>query len=511
MFQKYLQLPLFIFALILITYSCGLWGASIPLTGDQKVYLSVALEMTEKKSWIIPYLLGEPNFLKPPLQYWATILSWKVFGLSVFGSLIPSVLALAGSSYFVFKIAERLKLTRPALASFLFASSIGSMTYGTTAQMEIWIVFFMLSSWLSVLNGHILTSYLLVGLMALVKGPLYPVLWTISLLAWNRKLLKAPRFWLSLFVGASLGLSWYFLAAQTHYEEMVRQFFMIENLGKISTPQGSILKLWGEYVSSLFPWVFLLTPAVFQKNTVKKWKKHKRFYLAYSLVGAVFFTFFPYRVGTYLYFLTPVMAMMVSELDFKISVKWKWGLGILYTGTFLLMLILIHQLSSNGWLGQTLAWSFFFGFFLFVFCLMTERPVYFGLSCLILVNLIRVAAVEVGEMDVKALRDFQAVHDEPMGYFMDGQDIWHEYGLISTILSKPVSRIHDLSQLDAFVKSGGAVIFQDGQTAAAGFGYSCTDWQRLKRRTKFPVQRFLKEGIHWGDEEITRNFRICTK
>ena len=56
---------------ILPAYLPFLGKMSVPLTGDQKVYLSTALEMRESGSWLIPKLFGESSYYKPPLQYWA--------------------------------------------------------------------------------------------------------------------------------------------------------------------------------------------------------------------------------------------------------------------------------------------------------------------------------------------------------------------------------------------------------------------------------------------------------
>ena len=133
-----------IFVFILIAYGVALSRMSVPLTGDQKVYISVALEMKERASYLIPYLFDRPNFLKPPFQYWMTLLGWKVFGVSIIGAIIPSVLALVAAAYLV----RRLSVTRSNLSALVFSSTLATMTYGTTAQMEIWIVLFYLGAWI---------------------------------------------------------------------------------------------------------------------------------------------------------------------------------------------------------------------------------------------------------------------------------------------------------------------------------------------------------------------------
>ena len=483
---------------------------SIPLTGDQKVYISIALEMFEKKQWIIPSLFNEPNFLKPPLQYWATIVGWKVFGISVFGALISSVLALVGSAFFTFKIGTILKLKNPEIAALLFASSLGSMTYGSTAQMEVWIVFFFLASWWAVLESRITLAFMMVGIMAWVKGPLYPVLFTMSLLVWDLKLVKIKKFWLSIIFGVIVGLSWYFLAAQTNQKEMLNQFLYSENIGKISTVHGSIMGLWGEFLFSLFPWLGVIIVGCFQNQTRDAWKKNQKFYLSYTLLSAIFFTVFPYRVNSYLYFLTPIMAMLASEVDLEINSKIKKINLLLYSIFYSLIFIILVRLYLGQWIGIEIVIGILLSFFVFLMGFVRGKIKFVALSSLLIVNLFRVSAVEIGENDFAGLRDFAAKNTSELAFYIESKDIWHEFGLVSAAIGKSVQRLYRKQDLVSFLALGGSVIVQDEQEILFEKNVRCVDWNRLKRRTKFPIQKLLIEGVMWGDPAITRVYRICT-
>jgi 4-amino-4-deoxy-L-arabinose transferase-like glycosyltransferase len=500
---------IFISLFILVAYSLTLAGAILPLTGDQKTYLSIALEMMTRKSWVIPLLFDEPNFLKPPFQYWATILGWKIFGLSLFGAFIPSVLALSGVSFVAMKIATILEFERPAVVGLLTAASIGSMTYGSTAQMEIWIVLFLCSAWWSMLLRRYLVAFLLVGMMAWVKGPLYPVLWTTSVILWRLSLLKDVRFVGSLLTGVLVGLSWYVAASFTHYESMLKQFFEVENMGKVTTAQGSIIGLWGEFLYSLFPWTLLLLVAVFQADTRRKWKRHLRFYLAYAGVSAAFFTFFPYRVNTYLYFLTPIMAMLISQMSFDFKQRMKWGVTLFHLVLFSLMAWIMLKLTLQGWFSGWIWIGFSVTALFFVICLKQGKAIGVATASLLMVLMLRCAAVGIGELEYGGLIAFDRQYHKPISYFMDRNDIWHEFGMVSAIIHKPARVITDPQQVMEAIKNGDAVVYQDDQIPMQGPDLQCEEWKRLKRRTKFPFQRLLSEGVAWGDPEITRVFRIC--
>jgi len=502
--------PLLFCIIILVAYLVGLWGTSVPLTGDQKVYLSIALEMMEKKQWIIPSLFSEPNFLKPPFQYWTTIIGWKTFGFNLFGALIPSVLALVTSSFLVFKIGEKIKLKKPALAAVLFASTIGSITYGATAQMEIWIVLFLLSSWLAVLSRRIFLAFVLVGIMAWVKGPLYPVLWTMSILVWNLSFIKSKKFWAALFLGGMIGLSWYFLAARTHQREMMNQFFYSENFGKAGTQHGSIFGLWSEFLFSLLPWGVFLFFGFFQKSVRESWRENQKFYLSYSLVSVIFFTFFPYHVNSYLYFLTPIMAMMASEIDLPLSPRSKaLGMGI-YLVFFLLMNLVYFQLFKGGWVGVEIFSSIVFASIVFFGGYLKSHWEFVSLGSLLIVNIFRVSAVQIGERDIAGLKEVVLQRPGEYAYYIDSKDMWHEYGLISAAIGQSVQRIYDKTKIDSFLAAGGTIILQEDQQVDFPHNINCIEWQRLKRRTKFPIQKFLINGIVWGSPEIMRKFKICT-
>ncbi len=490
-----------VFLLIAIFYLIGLWNMSIPLTGDQKTYLSIAIEMKERGEWIVPYLFGKANFLKPPFEYWMTLFGWKVFGVSLFGALLPSVIALLGSAVLVGRLSENKNV-----AALLFASSIGTMTYGTTAQMEIWIVFFWLLSWNDFLRNHWLRAFVWVGMMAWIKGPLYPALFVFSSMLYLvlekrvRELMKL-RYWLLVCMAMVLGLSWYFLAAQTEWAAMRDTFFLRENLGKIQTSQGTPWGLWSEFFYSLLPWGFLVFFA-------RSCGSRKNFWIAYGVIPAVFFTFFPYRVNTYLYILTPLAAWIAAQSISRVSEKMAKVIAAILGVLSLAILILLFRLAQGHWIGSEVALLLAPCFLIWTFSVLKRNLVWLGLVSLLIVNLVRIGATDIGERDIIGLRHYASEHSGPIAYYIDQPDIWHEFGLISAAIGSDIQRLDRLEDLKPFVLKGGSVILQDGQDSAMQ-GLNCEDWYRLKRRLKFPLIRLVKEGLTWGDPSVIRTFHLC--
>ena len=140
-------------AAIAFAYISGLWLYSVPLTGDQKVYVSTAMEMWQNKVWLYPILMGEHIYVKPPIQLWATLAGWNIFGFNPFGTYFPSVAALLGTCWFLEQISKKIAPRKdPATASLWFAGTFGTMTYACVAQMDIWLVFLFTGAWWGAIN-----------------------------------------------------------------------------------------------------------------------------------------------------------------------------------------------------------------------------------------------------------------------------------------------------------------------------------------------------------------------
>src|SRR5947207_3063788 len=90
-FGKYFKFPWMILW-VFSAYFIGIWKFSVPLTGDQKVYINHSMEMWLSGNWIYPSLFGQHSYYKPPFQYWLTLIGCNVFGFNLFGTMIFSVI-----------------------------------------------------------------------------------------------------------------------------------------------------------------------------------------------------------------------------------------------------------------------------------------------------------------------------------------------------------------------------------------------------------------------------------
>jgi len=195
---------------------------SVPLTGDQKLYIWTAMEMQEAGVWIFPRLYGEMSPYKPPFHSWITMVSWNLLGFNLWATLLPSLLCLGACLWVLRKLSEELGvISERSQATLLFGTALGTMIFSTTAQMEMYIVFFYMAAiWLAIrwlTTGQarwIYFCFIVTGFSALVKSPLYPVFFTLGLGTYCvatgqwRKLFSF-HLWMALLIGAAIGLAWY--------------------------------------------------------------------------------------------------------------------------------------------------------------------------------------------------------------------------------------------------------------------------------------------------------------
>jgi len=489
------------------SYFFGLWWMSIPLTGDQKIYLTIALEMRERGEILIPYLFSAPNFLKPPLQYWATLVGWKLFGFGLFGALAPSVLALFASAWWV----KRISGSQTWIPSVFFCSTLASMTYGTTSQMEIWVVLFYLTAWGLSLNQRPGLAWAVAGVMAWIKGPLYPVLWGLGwmlekILNRQARELIRVRTLIQILLGVALGLLWFVLASRTHFDQLVGVFMKRENLGKMNTPQGTSIGLWAEFIATLFPMLPWLVWSVFASPSGERiWNRN--FLIAFGLIPAIFFTVFPYRVGTYLYPLTPVAIWLMREERFEPVGKWKVpGLLLVWVPAIILALLVL-RLGAGGWLTISLSGFLLVSLAFWAIAHLRFNPAWIALASLMLVTGIRLGGGQLGERDLSTLRS-QAVGATGVYYWMENEDIWHEVGLMSAAIGQRIHLLKTMNEVNQVLKMGAKVIFTDEQGAFAN-GLKCQDWVRLKRRMKFPLRELILSGLRVDDPALSRRYQIC--
>ena len=112
---------------------------------DEGRYAEIPREMLEKGDFITPTLNYVAYFEKPPLHYWLTAFSFKLFGLNEFAARFTGALAGLLTVLLVYHAGRKLFSRREGLASaFILGTSIGFL-----AQSRINLTDMTLTFWLS--------------------------------------------------------------------------------------------------------------------------------------------------------------------------------------------------------------------------------------------------------------------------------------------------------------------------------------------------------------------------
>jgi 4-amino-4-deoxy-L-arabinose transferase-like glycosyltransferase len=286
-------------ALTLLARAIGM--ALVPLMDTTEArYGEIARKMAELNDWVTPWFdYGVPYWGKPPLSFWLTAISFKVFGVNEFAGRLPHWIASLIIIALVWALSGRRDrdAAMPAVAvisaSALFFVSAGAvmtdieLTVGTTLAMTgFWLALDKPktgSSGFEWFAGLLFFSGLAIGLLA--KGPVALVLAGTPLFLWttyNRRWLDVWRRlpWILGVLGTLvITLPWYWIAEQRtpgflayfligeHWHRFVTPSWQGDRYGHAHTfPIGTI---WAFAFIGTLPWSLLLPIAAW------RWRKRK--------------------------------------------------------------------------------------------------------------------------------------------------------------------------------------------------------------------------------------------
>jgi 4-amino-4-deoxy-L-arabinose transferase-like glycosyltransferase len=240
------------------------------MSGDEKVYISQALEMARDGRWFLQTLQDQPDYYKGPFHYIALRVGFMMFGYHPWAVLYMNLVllilgALALAAIVRRRFPEWLGGDIWVGAAFAFGAGIYAHTWASQMEVET-ASFFAIGLWLLDALRPLDAGWLFwitAGLIGWIKSPLHSVLLgTSALLFWslNRELwgrLKNPRAWLAMLLGVAVCAAGYAPAYFLDHDAFWRIYILRETLGKGDTGQSwsvSIVSAFGFY---LFPWMLL--------------------------------------------------------------------------------------------------------------------------------------------------------------------------------------------------------------------------------------------------------------
>ncbi len=154
---------------------------------DEPYYMIAADHMEQGGSLLTPtYADGSPRFPKPIFFYWLVLLSYKVFGVSLFASRVPALVSAAIALYFTFRLTSE-RGVRPLegfTAVYILASLYLFYFHGKVSITDMTMTAAMIAGFCLVSeflqgkgsNGSFYTAAFAFGLAGLTKGPVALVL-----------------------------------------------------------------------------------------------------------------------------------------------------------------------------------------------------------------------------------------------------------------------------------------------------------------------------------------------
>lgn len=103
---------------------------------DEARYAEIPREMLASHDWLTPRLNGVLYFEKPPLQYWMTAGSFKLFGFQDWVARLPLAVATAITLWCAWRLAKRLGSRSPIWAAVMAATTVLGFIVGQVLTLD---------------------------------------------------------------------------------------------------------------------------------------------------------------------------------------------------------------------------------------------------------------------------------------------------------------------------------------------------------------------------------------
>jgi 4-amino-4-deoxy-L-arabinose transferase-like glycosyltransferase len=325
----------FLFATLGIIYLYGLFVDVMDV--DSAQYAGMSMEMLQKKSFLHLYDRGQPYLDKPPLIFWLSSLSFRLFGISNFTFKLPSFLFSILGVYSVYRIGK-LWFTKETgiraaliIAScqtwFLFNNDVRTDTLLTASVIfAVWH----LSAYMR--QGgfwHFMGAFVGIGLAMLAKGPIglmVPVFafGTEILLKRNWKMIFRPE-WLAGLCIIVLMLSPMVIGLYQQWGmKGVRFYFWTQSFGRITgenvwANDASPFYFLHNFLWAFLPWTFYFIFA-FALELKQLWlnkfripQQQEGFLFGGFLITFVALSLSHYKLPHYIFVTMPFAALLTAK------------------------------------------------------------------------------------------------------------------------------------------------------------------------------------------------------
>jgi len=392
--KKFLYLKVYAIILILVRF------LSLPfnvLTDSTEArYAEMGRKMFETGNYITPFIdSGVPFWGKPPLSFWSTALSYKIFGVNEFAAHLPHFLFLLGVVLLVFFFTRKYFDSLTAhismaviLSCTLFLYYMGSVMTDPAFTFALTLSFVAFYSALYSEKNRTLWGYTFfagLGMGLLAKGPLCLVFIGFTLFFWILLTKKWKEVWdkIPWFTGTLLmlliALPWYIMA-ENQTPGFLKYFIIGEHFERYTIPDwsGDLYGdgrggfkgiIWLFYFVALLPWS-LIGLVYFISKCIKRTpdskfpdfsflKNEKLLYIFLWILGPLLL--FTFSSNTLITYTLPILAPASIFAGYYISknsdkINKKIFTFVFYANIIIFLLLIppsiVYLLKHKGPLGQ---------------------------------------------------------------------------------------------------------------------------------------------------------------
>ncbi len=371
-YKKYLAAIITIFLLKIVIL--GIYPFHHP---SEARYASIAMRMELTGNYLMPYFdIAVPFFGKPPLAFWVSALSFKLFGFNHFAARLPHLLALMTVCFLLHRCVAKISDKKTAIISVLILCSCllfySLHSVMTEAFLLLGMTLITTSFWLQIqsekpknIDGYLFFLGCVISMLtkgpAAILMPCLPIFFYLLITAeWKKLVQKFPIFSGTL-VFSTLALPWFFLA-EMQYHGFLKYFFVGENFDRFTKAgwSGDIYghahkvafgSIWFFCLVLFLPtnFLFFLKPKQIWSVFIEKVKDKKNpaflFFFISFMVPLVVLTFMRNMIMTYAVFCLVPFAVIIAFIIVKKN--WYQFTSFLLCSTVVLHFIVIAVFLKN--------------------------------------------------------------------------------------------------------------------------------------------------------------------
>ncbi len=361
--------------LIGLTYLIGAIFIDV-IDVDAAQYASIACEMLESGNWLIVHHKYADYLDKPPLLFWLSGLSYKLFGIKHFAYRLPSIIATILGLFAVHGIAKKLYDNKTAeLASLITASTQAWILFNHDIRTDTLLAAFSITAiWQLLLYSdskkpiNFIFGFIAIGLAMMAKGPIGAAIPVFALSAFwigrnDWKILIKPLWLLGILITV-LVISPMIIGLWQQWEwDGLYFYFWKQSFGRITGENSwrndsGPLFFTHTFLWSFLPWSIIAIYA-YSKRLYRFWDKgadQELLTLFGFLIPFIALSFSKYKLPHYIFPLYPFMAIITAnelqnfiqnnKLHFKVLFGIQSFLNVLLISLTLLICIWIFPTSS---------------------------------------------------------------------------------------------------------------------------------------------------------------------